>query len=244
MHQPRRVTFTLSLMLVGTLLSQRSSADESYDTRRFGGRGLQHGVLLLMNESVQKELGITPDQQPHLAEMQAEFGKGVTELRPMPMMAPETADEWQAYNNAMLDAYSRAWNRAWPRAEKVLSESQKTRLQEILVQCRGPAGIDDPWTSEKLTLTEIQKKSLTAVRDEHIRRMQDLMAERDSRVMEDVQREILALEKERDADILIVLTDSQRASFEALKGRPFNLGQVRNGPFSNGVFGPRRTKAP
>jgi Spy/CpxP family protein refolding chaperone len=244
MRPMRRLPIALSLTLVTTLAGvARNSAAEPYDARRFGGRGLQHGVLLLLNEPVQKELSITPEQQSQLTEIQTEFGKVLSELRPKPAKAPETPEQWETYNRAMLDAYTKASNETWPRAEKILSESQKSRLQEILVQCRGPAGVDDPLTSERLKLTDTQKKSLSSIREEHIRRLQDLMAERDSRVMDDVQKDILAFEKERDADILLVLTDSQRAAFEKLKGKPFDLGQVRNGPFANGVFGPRKKMA-
>ena len=170
--------------------------------------------------------------------MQAEYSKAAANLLPKPSTAPGTPEQWEAYNRRSVEAYSEAWKQVWPTAEKTLSESQKERLQEILVQCRGPAGVDDPWANEHLMLTQTQKKSLAAIREKHIQRLQDLMAERDTKAQENIQQSILKMEKERDAEILLQLTKSQRSTFDAMKGRPIDLGKIRNGPFSNGVFGP------
>ena len=234
-----RTAVALTVLCLGSLVvPPRSRADDQFDSRRFGGRGLQHGVLLLLNEPVQKELEITPDQWTQLAEMQAEYSNAAANLLPKPSTAPGTPEQWEAYNRQSVEAYSEAWKQVWPRAEKTLSETQKERLQEILVQCRGPAGVDDPWANEHLMLTQTQKKSLAAAREKHLQRLQNLMAERDARAQDDIQKSILEMEKERDADILLVLTRSQRSTFEAMKGPPIDLGKIRNGPFANGVVGP------
>lgn len=239
----------LSGLLVWMAFVSGTCAAAEVDFRRYGGRGLQDVVLLAINEPVQKEIEVTAAQKEQLQRMLTEYGTFRSPIMPKirtpdSSEPPQTPEEWETYNNDMVKAYEKTRDHFRPQLEQTLTTPQFARLEEIRVQCRGVAGLTDSETARKLALTDKQLQTLSAVHQEHIRRLQDLFAEKESRPPEERHADAIEIEKSRDADALIVLTDEQRVTFERLKGKPFNCGLIRNGPFVYGVFGPRRAKAP
>ena len=122
----------------------------------------------------------------------------------------------------------------------ILSANQRQRLTELLIQMRGPiALLDDPAILSKLQLSEKQRAEmgetvkhyeagLKWLRGRYGR--QQISGIHKNETQEDRQKElealfvvIRAIEKERDADLLLEITPEQLALWSTIKGRLFPI---------------------
>jgi hypothetical protein len=144
--------------------------------------------------------------------------------------AARCAAIWQFFNSRNMGCIN-----------TILSDRQRDRLQELLVQMRGPAIIMiDPEMRETLAITSNQYATMTAAYSnacDHIRpklqwygRQQIAGLSRgetmNARMSEcdDLRRELVKLLDRRDALLLESLTESQRATFMSLQGKSLHIG--------------------
>ena len=107
--------------------------------------------------------------------------------------------------------------------KKVLNSSQWTRFREIQFQLEGPRSWQRPDVSKELNLTEAQREKLRTLGGQMGR--QDGPPSKEKRAV---------MEKKAES----VLTDAQKAQWEKMKGKPFNMPEPPRPPEGGPDGGP------
>lgn len=179
--------------------------------QRGGGRGFGRGmakVMLVGQESVQKELALTDEQKTKLEDIRAE----------MPQFGGGGGGGGNfAETIAKLDKD----------VEGVLDEKQNARLQQISYQASGILGsVAREEVAAKLELTQEQKDQFDDLRQEQREAMQDLF--QGGGDDPEVRREKVAeLRKEMDEKAKAKLTEGQVAKLTEMMGEPFDTSTLR-----------------
>lgn len=108
------------------------------------------------------------------------------------------------------------------RLQDILSESQYKRYREIALQWEGPVAITHPPASEKLNLTESQREQLREIMRANREKMQPPAGDAPPKP-EEMRARMEKNRKELGQKILALLTEEQKRSWEALKGREFKF---------------------
>jgi hypothetical protein len=209
-----------------------------------GGGGNRNSKLMLVGlEPVQKELEISDEQLASLktirdeatAEQRSQF-EGFRGLRDLPEEERRTKlEELRKSAEENAKKMQEKLSVIEKKALDVLLPPQRDRLEQISIQVRGLAALQDEEVAKKLGISEEQKSKMTTIRDESRKKMEELFgrregAERPSR--EEFQKrmeEAQAARKTVESDTLNVLTDDQKAQFEKMKGEKFEMPQGRGG---------------
>jgi hypothetical protein len=215
-----------------------------------GNDELSFTFSLLERGDVQHELNTAPGQVakiarichppdrevPGLAELVARYKK----RRSDPAASPADREKSRKSFNSDLGRCIAAYQRK--ELSATLSLDQTQRLNELLTQMRGPiAVLDVPAISSKLQLSEKQRAEMADtvkhyeaglgwLRARYGRQQISGLHKSTNETWEDRQKElealftvICAIEKERDADLLVELTPDQLASWSTIQGRLFPI---------------------
>jgi len=189
-----------------------------------GGPGGGNSMFLLRIEEVQTELEISPAQKEALDKL-AEQGRGE---RPDFGNFREMSEEerQQAFEKMRKQAEERA-EEMKAQLEEVLLPQQLERLEQISLQLRGVQALDDPEVAAKLGLSEEQKTKLAEARQSQGEKMRERMREMfqggGGGPQGDIREAMGKMREEMEKEILAVLTSSQQAKFEELKGEKFEM---------------------
>ena len=171
-------------------------------------------LLLLRQKSVQEELKLPP-----------EFCK---------KLADYTVKEHEAYQKSLkLNAEEREkkHNQLEKDHEKFiadnLSEAQRKRLDQIMMQVIGLRLLTRPKTAEVLKLTPEQQEKFKKLHEEG---RKDLAALVDAKNGEDKNEKLAKLRADIDKKIEAILTDEQKEKARAYVGEPFKGKIVIEGP--------------
>lgn len=202
----------------------------------FGGRGGgAGGMMLLRNEAVQKDLGLSAEAVEKITklaeetqgQMRAEMEKltGGGGFQALQNLSDEQRQEFQ---KKMQELTQKTQEKTQAALKDVLNAEQQTRLKQIGWQVAGPQAINDADVAKELNLTDDQKKQLAAAGEEATSKLREL-----GRGGQGEQQERFAkmqeINKARDEKVAGVLTADQKAAFEKLKGKPFDVSQLRGG---------------
>ena len=196
----------------------------------FGGGGFRGGpgggdptIGLLMNEKVREEIGLETAQVEALQKL----------MQRMREDRPERPDFGSLDEEGRREAIEQMREQMKEQGEKVLAQleevlypNQLERLQEIALQLRGSGALEDPDVVEKLGLTEQQKEQLSAKREEFRetarQRMQEIFAGGggDREKMGEAFRQ---MRSEMEENLLSVLSEEQRKTFDEMKGEAFEM---------------------
>jgi hypothetical protein len=112
-----------------------------------GGRGAITPVTLVQNPAVQKELGITPDQNKKIAQLNEQFNKTRRES------AQALAKGGGAINTGEVMAMIAQLREQHETAiAKLLEPKQRKRLSEIALQLEGPLAVSRPEIAAKINM--------------------------------------------------------------------------------------------
>ena len=124
---------------------------------RGGGFGTISKVQLLQSEQVQKELELADDQKANVTKIaedsRNEFQDVFASLRDL---SQEERGKKLAEVRGKIDK----------KAEDVLLDHQKTRLNELYIQVLGSAALSDAKIAEGIKITDDQKTKIAAAREE------------------------------------------------------------------------------
>ncbi len=186
----------------------------------FPGGGL---LLLLHNESIQKDLQLTPEQIDKLKELGKTAREGLPEFGSFRNLSPEDRRAKFAELQPKLKARGEEIKK---KIEAILTTAQLARLKEIRLQVAGPAALADTDVLKALNLTDEQKEKIKTLRQQ----ITDLRKEAGKLSREERQKKMAELmekaKKLREkvlADIVAVLTPEQRAQLDKLKGKKIEL---------------------
>lgn len=211
-----------------------------------GGRGAvnldQIMVNLVNREEVQKELALLPDQTDALQKVNEKM-RGE---RPDFDFRTASEEERAAFMTKMQAQMAERTKVAKEQLEELLLPDQFERLEQISIQVAGVAALVSPSLVEKLGLaketTDKMNKDVEASAEQGREMMNAAMRDRD---FEGVREKVEAMRKELNDKLIAHLSDEQKAKYEALKGKPFELaampiGRGPGGPGGPGGFGGQR----
>lgn len=172
--------------------------------------------VLLGNQSVRQDLGLTKSQCDKLDKIRADYK---ADARLVAARHPETAVERKAAN-ATLGELNASYN---VKAAKVLTPGQKQRLEQIGHQTLGGWMLFLPHIQQKLGLTKSQESAIEKIRTEA-----DAFAGKLNRTFEngeiDLQDRLQSLREWRikaSEKLKRILTPEQRKSLLQMQGQQF-----------------------
>ncbi len=174
------------------------------------GRGISM-AMLLRDAAVQKEIGVSEEQQSKMREVMASERQGQGERPNFQDMSQEEREKWMADRQKAAEELDK-------KVAEILDKKQMTRLNEIRVQALGSRAFMDEEVAKKLGISEeLQEKMQTTQREA----FQAAMAggERPDR------EQMAKLMDDLKAKMEGMLTDKQKEDFKAMVGKPFDTSQ-------------------
>jgi Spy/CpxP family protein refolding chaperone len=237
----KRLMGLTSLVLALVLVSSGAAQEQQQQRRGFSGgafagfSGPGGGPLsLVSNEAVQKELGLNDEQiagirklaEESRAELRGAFGD-FGALRNLP--EAERAAKMAELRTKMEENAKKINEKVTPKLNELLTEAQRDRLKQLQRQSAGVSALLQAELQETLKLTQEQKDKLAAI----MKNAEEKQAELRRKAMEGEAREIFSQMREareaRDKELAGVLTEEQAKQYDALKGKPFDMAQLRRG---------------
>lgn len=180
------------------------------------GAGMGLAQLVRM-EAVRTEIGLTQEQAEKVREVAASVGggRGQGARQNLQDMTDAERRQWREDMEARTAEMEK-------KLGEVLSADQMKRLRQIQVQAMGTRALMSPNVVKELSITEEQQEKMrTASREA-------MQGTRGGGAGQRPDREAMAAAMEKaNAAMLDVLTADQKAKFEELKGKPFDVAQLR-----------------
>jgi Spy/CpxP family protein refolding chaperone len=195
----------------------------------FGGGGSL--VMLAGDEAVQKELGLGEAEKGKVETI----GREANDARREELSSAgvdfrniqNLSDEERRAAGEKMAAISRKVNEKFEaKLKEALTADQFKRLQEIGVQAAGPDALSDPRVSKELALTDDQNKKIADIRTDYREKTRGLFGQGAG---EDARTKMRELRDEESKKLAEVLTKEQQDKLTALKGKEFDLSQIRRG---------------
>lgn len=204
MHRP---LFAVAFLAASAIATQAWAQPE-------GGRGMGMGgmvskAMLLRQDAVQTELGITAEQK---AKFLAAVGERVRDAAAgaggFRDMSPEERQQRMEERRAQMTEED-------GKIAGILTDAQKTRLEQIRVQALGAGALMDPTIAEQLGITDDQRSEFRSM-------MQEMRDEaRSGGAGGGSWREAMT------AKAMEILTADQKAKLDALRGPAFDVSSLQ-----------------
>lgn len=211
------VLSVLSLMLALTV----SDAQAQFGPSR-GGRGGGGSAELLRDEVVQKELGLTQDQIEKIEAAQRGM-RDNPEIRELFSKMREVPSEERG---AIFAQVREVMER---QVTANISDDQKKRLGELVLQRQGMRALADDKTAESFGLSEDQRSQAKTIIEEYEGKRREVRFNRDLSD-EDRDAQLEKLSAERDEKVGAILTPQQKAAFTQKQGKVFDFSGESNPP--------------
>ena len=201
-------------------------------------------LMLAANEAVQKELNLSDEQVGDIKSL----GEKVREEM-QPLFAggfggrDQSEEERTKAREKMTEGMKKVNDKFQPKLNELLEPAQRDRLKQIQIQAASTQAYQLPDVVAALKLSKEQQDKLEAVNKEFRDKRGELFqgfgggfgaagGERPSREemqkrTEENQKKTTELTASRDKQIAEVLTADQKAEFEKLKGKTFDVAQLR-----------------
>jgi hypothetical protein len=226
----RKFCFALGLGLLAVALC--ASTAQAQRRGGFFGRS-QSLVGLASNETVQKEIGLTDtskveklndDYRTALGEEMQAAGIDFGGLRDLP--EAERNAKMRELTAKSEAAAKKVNDKFEPMLKDALTAEQFKRVSEIKMQADGAAALGSDAVAKELGLSDDQKKKLAGILEEADKARRELFAGAQGNFQERA-----AKGRELDQQTLTKATDvldaGQKEKFTALKGKPFDVSQLR-----------------
>jgi len=183
-----------------------------------------------------------------------EEGRGNFNFQELQDLSEEERDKKMAEFREKMAARNKKLNEKYqPKLEKVVDKDQFDRIKQIQRQLAGVMAIHGKDVAEALALSEDQREQISSVFAASQEEMQKLFPrggfggpgggrggpggaggegnEADETARRErfqkMQEQMRKLHEDRDAKLMAVLSDEQKTKFEELKGKPFDVSQLR-----------------
>jgi Spy/CpxP family protein refolding chaperone len=206
---PMRLIIRVAVVAIVLLSAQQYAAAQP-----FGGfRG--NPLMLLRQESVQKELKLSDEQAQKVKELAEKTREKFQDI-----FAGDEADRPKKMQELAQE------NRK--AVAEILSADQSKRLKEITLQQRGPAAFTDPEVAKALDLSEDQQTKIKSINEETVTAMRELFTPGQP-PDDDTRKKMNDLRKTSGDKLLALLSADQKTKWTTLQGEPFK-GEIRVGP--------------
>jgi hypothetical protein len=177
-------------------------------------------MMLLGQESVQKELKLTPDQIEKTKAALDKQGQAFQELQGL--QGEERAKKFDEMRKEADKTIA-----------EILKPDQAKRLKQITLQQQGVRGaVANPEIAKELAITEDQKGKIQEIQEETGKQMKELFQ---GGFSEENRKKMTEINKAANDKVMVLLTDDQKAKWKEITGEPFK-GEIHFGP----PGGPRR----
>lgn len=181
-------------------------------------------VQLIGRQEVQDELELLPDQVDGLAKMNERLRPEAANFD----FRNATEEQRNQYLAKMQEQLTERTKQAKDQLEELLLPDQFDRLEQIAVQVAGVSALVSPAMSERLGLTkevtDKMTKDIEASAEKGREMLNAAMRDRDRGFdFNAIREKAEEMRKELDVQLLANLSDDQKAKYEAMKGKPFDL---------------------
>ncbi len=225
-------------LTAGLVVAALASAQQvQAQGRRGGGMFGQQGVSPLTvaaSPAVQKELKVKPEQQEKLSDLARDVtderrdqlsGAGLN-FQGLRDLSREERQKRMAEIQSKMAEINKAVNAKFmPVLEKILDKDQLVRLKEIAVQAAGPEALHDPDVVKELNITKEQQDKLHKIAEEYRTKQRELFG--GGTDQQEARTKLAELRTEQTAKSVEVLTKEQQAQFTKMKGKEFDVSQIR-----------------
>lgn len=206
----------------------------------FGGGmgGAQSALMLAGNPAVQKELAVSEDQVAKLKTLGDEARAEMSEANgPMEDLRDLPEAERRAKMTELMAKRvetSRKINAKFkPKLAEVLDAKQVERLDQIALQAAGAQAYAEPDVVKALKLSKEQQEKIASINKDAAEKQRELFGGAGGGGGGDFQErfaKMAELNRTRDKDLAAVLTSEQSDQLAKMKGKEFDLAQLRGGP--------------
>ncbi len=207
-----------------------------------GGGGMfgRGGIFgLVTNEAVQKDLGLSTDEAAKTKTVADDFNTAFREA--MGDSGGRRGFQDPEVRAKMRETAKVTTEKFLPKLKDVLTAAQFTRLQQISWQAMGTEALSEPEVIKALPIATEQQEKIKTVNTEYDTKQQELFAAAfgggGGGDREAMREKIQTLTKERETKVNELLTKDQLDKFASLKGKEFDLTQLRGGPGGGGGGG-------
>lgn len=206
-------------------------------------------VFVIGYESVQKELGLKPDQVDRAKELVAEVREEFTQQIQTAGLdssgqqnsSREDRQKWMAETQPKRALVSKNVNDKFrTKLAEILDKPQQVRLHQIAIQVAGSQAFQDADVAQDLGLTKVQQDRLVTVGREYSNKIAELRSQRGHGDAAASFAKMNELRREQLAKSTEVLTGDQQEKFAKMTGKPFDVAQIhqfrgRQGAKTKGV---------
>ncbi len=212
------ITLLIALLLSGPTAahesaSQASRADANITTDRKSV--VDPAVLLIRDASVRAELKLSDEQRLALDNLLHKHNHLLLAIRDSSPSGVAAVSEFQELRLGFT---------------KNLSEKQRARLTNLVLQAQGYKSLLRKDVSARLHLTDQQCRELEITTDEIFTRLQKLRKENAGHPPENLQKSVVALQREQQQRVFGILNKQQVAQYIEALGAPFDLSKVKASP--------------
>jgi hypothetical protein len=177
--------------------------------------GAGESMMLLRQESVRKELKLTPDQITKVEDlsekMHEKFGQ---------VTIGGSEEEREKQLKELREEHQKVRAENEKELAKILKPEQLKRLKQISYQRQGGKAFTDPEVAMAIELTLDQQTRIRTSNEETGKQVRELL-EAGSPPDEETQKKMTELQKAGTAKILKLLTGAQKTKWKELQGEPF-----------------------
>jgi hypothetical protein len=228
---------TVSLMIAATAEAQPGGGRGGRGGGMFGRGGI---FMIAGNEAVQKELGLSTEDTEKLKKVTEEFNSALGER---PNFRDLSQEERGKAMEKMAESSKAATEKLLPKLKETLKPDQFTRLQQINWQAMGTGAYADPELVKALPISSDQQEKIKTLNSEYDAKQREMFTAAfggGGGGGGDMREKFQELTKERESKVNTVLTKEQLDKFASLKGKEFDVAQLRpqgRGPGGGGGAG-------
>jgi len=223
----------LAALIAGLVFTTSLSAQGRGRGGGFGGAQMSP-LMLVANESVQKEIGLTDDQKAKLTALRDEFQKEAEKVRSDAGLtggAGGFQNLTEEQRTKLQDGMKKITETLTPKLKETLKPEQLERVQQIAYQAAGPNAYTNPDVVKALDITKEQQEKIATVNKDYQEKMAALRTGGGGGGREAFTK----LRDEQNADLAKVLTKEQSEKWTTLKGKDFDTSTIN--PFGGGRGG-------
>ena len=207
------------------------------------GGGMSSPLMLAANEAVQKELNLSDEQVGDIKSLGEQVREEMRSAFSGGFGGQDQSEEERAKQREKLTESMKKVNEKFqPKLNEALKPEQRDRLKQIQVQAAGSQAYQLAEVVAALKISKEQQDKLAAISKEFGEKQRDLFprggqggGERLN--FEEMRKKGEELTAARDKQIAEVLTAEQKSDLEKLKGKTFDVAQLRPA-FGGGRGGP------
>ncbi|MBM3211908.1 hypothetical protein FJZ33_06805 [Candidatus Poribacteria bacterium] len=183
------------------------------------GNTVANPVYLGLEPAVQKEIMLTQDQIDGIYEIAEDYQLDI--YSEMENDFSESFDQSQGEWQRIIELAQKLLPKYQDQLKAILQAEQMKRLEQITLQASGISALKNEMVIKTLDITKEQQEKLSAIEASYNQKRRELYRSEIPR--EERRSKTGELNKERNAEMMQVLSEEQKQKFEEIKGPKFEM---------------------